>query len=107
MDDLVAEVLAFFVPHDPDRQIRIHIVQPGGKGIRVARMAVVLRVLHDALRAFATVLQPFMPTSMAKLLDQLGVPEEARGLAALDTPLPGGQALPPPAPLFAKIEVSA
>ena len=46
MDDLVAEVLAFFVPHDPDRQIRIHIVQPGGKGIRVARMAVVLRVLE-------------------------------------------------------------
>jgi methionyl-tRNA synthetase len=71
------------------------------------RMAVVLRVLHDALRAFATVLQPFMPTTMAKLLDQLGVPEEARGLTSLDTPLPGGIVLPPPAPLFAKIEVAA
>ena len=72
-----------------------------------ARMAVVLRVLHDALRAFATVLQPFMPTTMAKLLDQLAVPEEARGLDALATPLPGGIALPPPAPLFARIETAA
>jgi len=71
------------------------------------RMAVVLRVLHDALRLCATVLQPFMPTTMAKLLDQLGVPEQARGLDALGTPLPGGIALPPPAPLFAKIEATA
>jgi methionyl-tRNA synthetase len=71
------------------------------------RMEAVLRQLHDALRVFATLLQPFMPGSMAKLLDQLGVPEEARGLEALATPLPGGIALPPPAPLFAKIEVAA
>ncbi len=72
-----------------------------------ARMGEVLRVLHDALRGFATVLQPFMPGSMAKLLDQLGVPEAARTLAALATPLPGGLALPAPAPLFAKIETAA
>jgi methionyl-tRNA synthetase len=71
------------------------------------RMESVLRHLHDALRAMATVLQPFMPTSMASLLDQLGVPEEARGLDALATPLPGGLVLPPPAPLFAKIEQPA
>jgi methionyl-tRNA synthetase len=69
-----------------------------------ARGEAVLRQLHDALRVFATVLQPFMPTSMAKLLDQLGVPEEARGLGSLATPLPAGLPLPPPAPLFAKIE---
>ncbi|WP_270936841.1 methionine--tRNA ligase [Falsiroseomonas oryzae] len=71
-----------------------------------ARMEAVLRQLHDALRVFATVLQPFMPTTMAKLLDQLGVPEAARGLGALGTPLPGGLPLPPPAPLFAKIEAA-
>jgi methionyl-tRNA synthetase len=71
------------------------------------RMMQVLRHLHDALRMFATVLQPFMPTTMARLLDQLGVPEDARMLAALETPLPGGIALPPPAPLFAKIEATS
>jgi methionyl-tRNA synthetase len=71
------------------------------------RMEAVLRHLHDALRTFATLLQPFMPGTMAKLLDQLGVPEEARGLEHLATPLPGGIALPPPAPLFAKIETAA
>jgi methionyl-tRNA synthetase len=68
-----------------------------------ARMRAVLRHLHDALRVFATLLQPFMPGSMAALLDQLGVPETGRGLAALAQPLPAGTRLPPPAPLFAKI----
>jgi methionyl-tRNA synthetase len=72
-----------------------------------ARMAVVLRHLHDALRLYATVLQPFMPGSMAALLDQLGVPEQARGLEDLATPLPEGTPLPPPAPLFRKIEDAA
>jgi len=72
-----------------------------------ARMAAVLRHLHTALRAFATVLQPFMPDTMAKMLDQLGVPQEARGLGALATPLPDGTPLPPPAPLFRKIEEAA
>jgi methionyl-tRNA synthetase len=71
-----------------------------------ARMAAVLRHLHDALRAAATVLQPFMPDTMARLLDQLGVEASARGLAALATPLPGGLALPAPEPLFRKIEAA-
>ncbi len=65
-----------------------------------ARMAAVLRVLADALRSIATVLQPFMPDSMAKMLDQLGVPAEARSLAALAVPLPDGVALPPPVGVF-------
>ncbi|GGC53179.1 methionine--tRNA ligase [Siccirubricoccus deserti] len=71
----------------------------------LVRMAAVLRHLHTALRGFATVLQPFMPGTMAALLDQLGVPAEARSLAALAEPLPGGIALPPPSPLFRKIEM--
>ncbi len=66
----------------------------------LARMGSVLRVLADALRAIATVLQPFMPESMARMLDQLGVPGEARDLAALAVPLPDGTALPPPAGVF-------
>jgi methionyl-tRNA synthetase len=67
----------------------------------------VLRHLHTALRAYATVLQPFMPATMAALLDQLGVPADARDFAALATPLPDGMALPPPAPLFRKIDLAA
>ncbi|MGH7104552.1 MAG: class I tRNA ligase family protein, partial [Acetobacteraceae bacterium] len=64
------------------------------------RMAVVLRVLADVLRVIATVLQPFMPGSMARMLDQLGAPPGARDLAALGVPLPAGTALPPPEAIF-------
>jgi methionyl-tRNA synthetase len=66
----------------------------------LARMGTVLRVLADALRTIATVLQPFMPESMARMLDQLGVPGEARNLAALAMPLPDGTPLPPPVGVF-------
>ncbi len=65
-----------------------------------ARMAVVLRVLLDALRGIATVLQPFMPDSMARMLDQLGVPEGERNLAALAEELPAGASLPVPSGIF-------
>lgn len=65
-----------------------------------ARMASVLRVLVDVLRGVGTVLQPVMPGSMARLLDQLGVPEALRDLAALETALPGGTGLPAPAGIF-------
>jgi methionyl-tRNA synthetase len=64
------------------------------------RMGVVLRVLADVLRHVATVLQPFMPGSMGRLLDQLAVPEDARDLAALAQKLPGGIALPAPSGVF-------
>ena len=69
-----------------------------------ARMAAVLRTLHTALRVLATVLQPVMPGTMAAMLDQLGVGEGERGLAALATPLAEATALPAPAPLFRKVE---
>ena len=64
------------------------------------RMGHVLRVLADALRAIATVLQPVMPGSMERMLDQLGVPAEARTLAALAQPLSEGTVLPPPQGIF-------
>ena len=38
-----------------------------------ARMGAVLRVLVDTIRVVATLLQPVMPGSMARMLDQLGV----------------------------------
>ncbi len=66
----------------------------------MTRMASVLRVMADTLRPIATVLQPFMPDSMAAMLDQLGVPVDARSLAALATPLAAGIALPAPQGIF-------
>ena len=69
-----------------------------------ARMAVVLRVLTDVVRGIATVLVAFMPASMARLLDQLGVPDGERDLASLVTPLAGGVTLPAPFPLFPRLE---
>jgi len=65
-----------------------------------ARMAVVLRVLVDVLRVIGTVLQPFMPDSMARMLDQLGVPAGVRQLADLAVPLADGVALPAPQGVF-------
>jgi methionyl-tRNA synthetase len=65
-----------------------------------ARMHNVLRVLLDAIRIVAFLLQPFMPASMAKLLDQLGVAPGPRPFAALETPLADGAALPAPAGIF-------
>jgi methionyl-tRNA synthetase len=65
-----------------------------------ARMATVLYVLTEVLRQLAILIQPFMPGSMAKLLDQLAVPADARDFAALPKPLQPGMALPPPAGIF-------
>ncbi len=65
-----------------------------------ARMASVLRVLADTLRLIATVLQPFMPGSMASMLDQLGAAPDERDLASLAHPLPAGRPLPPPRGVF-------
>ncbi|MDE2514616.1 MAG: methionine--tRNA ligase [Rhodospirillales bacterium] len=65
-----------------------------------ARMAAVLRVLVDVLRVAATLLQPFMPDSAGRMLDQLGVPAGARDSAALATPLAAGIALPAPQGVF-------
>ena len=73
-----------------------------------ARMGSVLRVLVDTLRIVATVLTPFMPDSLSRMLDQLGVPADARGLAALDTALPAGTILPPPQGIFPRyVEIEA
>lgn len=65
-----------------------------------ARMADVLRVLVDVIRTVATMLQPYMPDTMRLMLDQLGVAEDERAFAALETPLPGGRVLPKPQGLF-------
>ncbi|MEE3501470.1 methionine--tRNA ligase [Acidiphilium acidophilum] len=65
-----------------------------------ARMNHVLRTLCETLRIAGLLLQPFMPDTMAKLLDQLAVPPDARTFAALETPLPTAAPLPTPTGLF-------
>jgi methionyl-tRNA synthetase len=73
-----------------------------------ARMAAVLRVLVDTLRVVATVLQPFMPGSMGRMLDQLGVPAGERSFAALAGPLADEIVLPAPAGVFPRyVETAA
>ncbi len=65
-----------------------------------ARMGTVLYVVADAVRRIAILLQPFMPGSAARLLDQLGVAPEARRFAELDRALASGAALPAPSGVF-------
>ncbi|MCF3948626.1 methionine--tRNA ligase [Acidiphilium sp. AL] len=64
------------------------------------RMVAVLRVLCEALRVIGLLLQPFMPDTMARLLDLLAVAPDARDFASLDRPLTDGAALPAPVGLF-------
>ncbi len=60
-----------------------------------ARMATVLYVLAETIRHLALINQPVMPSSMAKMLDQLGVAADARDFQAYGA----GGALPPGSPL--------
>ncbi len=66
----------------------------------LVRMGHVLRVLAETIRCIAVVLQPFMPTTMARLLDQLAVKPEARAFAHWTTALQDGAILPAPQGLF-------
>ena len=66
----------------------------------LVRMATVLAVLAEVTRCVALVLQPFIPNSMARLLDQLGVPIAARQLSDIARAVPPGTALPPPEGVF-------
>ncbi len=67
-----------------------------------ARMETVLYVLAETLRHLAILIQPFMPGSMAAMLDQLAIPASERSFAAL-TPehaLKPGTPLPAPQGVF-------
>ncbi|MDR3425783.1 MAG: methionine--tRNA ligase [Alphaproteobacteria bacterium] len=71
----------------------------------VARMETVLYVLAETLRPLGILLQPFMPDSANKLLDQLAVPADQRIFAHLaeEYALKSGTALPAPQGLFPRI----
>jgi methionyl-tRNA synthetase len=66
------------------------------------RMASVLYVAAEAIRRIAILVQPFMPASAERLLDQLGVAAERRGIADLSASasLLGGVAIPKPEGVF-------
>jgi methionyl-tRNA synthetase len=68
------------------------------------RMRTVLYVLAETIRRVALLLQPFMPSSMSRLLDQLAVPADARSFAAFDAALQPGTPLPPPAGVFPRYQ---
>jgi methionyl-tRNA synthetase len=67
-----------------------------------ARMATILYVTAEALRAIAIFVQPFMPVKMGELLDLLAVPADGRTFAKAhaDNRLTAKSALPAPAPIF-------
>ena len=67
-----------------------------------ARMGTVLYVTAEVLRRCAILLQPFVPESAARLLDILGVAEDARNFTELtpDIALKPGRPLPSPQPIF-------
>ena len=71
-----------------------------------ARMGVVLYVTLEVLRQVSILVQPVMPESAGRVLDQLGIADtnEARSFAALATPLAGGTQLPAPSPIFPRYE---
>ena len=67
-----------------------------------ARMATVLYTLAETIRHAALLLQPVMPTSCAKMLDQLAIPADARSFAHLGAAhrLVPGTPLPKPEGVF-------
>ena len=65
-----------------------------------ARADVVLYHAAECVRRIALLVQPAMPDSAAKLLDQLAVGEDGRSFGAFDARLVPGTALPPPQGVF-------
>jgi methionyl-tRNA synthetase len=64
------------------------------------RRDTVMWVLAETIRRVTLLLQPFMPDSTAKILDQLAVPAEGRAFASFDSELVSGTALPKPQGVF-------
>ena len=71
------------------------------------RMATVLYVLSESIRRIALVLQPFMPDTMSRMLEQVAVSADHRTFAHLgeDHHLRPGTALPEPEGLFPRFIV--
>ncbi|MSO70762.1 MAG: methionine--tRNA ligase [Alphaproteobacteria bacterium] len=72
-----------------------------------ARMATVLYVTIETLRRIAILLQPFMPSSAARILDQLAVSARDFAVLAPGQGLVAGTPLPPPAGVFPRFVEAA
>jgi methionyl-tRNA synthetase len=77
------------------------------------RMEAVLSTLYRAITDLAVAIQPVIPSSAARLLDQMGVPAGERDLAALTDKgryrrLAGSRfVLQPPSPIFPRLDAPA
>jgi methionyl-tRNA synthetase len=77
------------------------------------RMLAVLATLYEAIGDLAVAISPVIPDAANKLLDQMGIPEGERDLAALgDTGryarlVESGFTLQPPVPIFPRLESPA
>jgi methionyl-tRNA synthetase len=77
------------------------------------RMKAVLATLYAAIADLAIAIQPVIPASAARLLDQMGIPLGERDLAALSDAdryrrlAASGFSLPPPSPIFPRLEAPA
>jgi len=72
------------------------------------RMAEVLAVLAEVIRQFAILVQPVMPESASKMLDQLGVAADDRGFDKIAgaARITGGHAIAKPEPVFPRYQDS-
>jgi len=71
------------------------------------RRDTVLWVLAETIRRVTLLVQPFMPGSTAKILDQLAIPPEKRVYVAFDEELVPGTALPVPQGVFPRFVEAA
>ena len=70
-----------------------------------ARMATVLYVLSETIRCLALIVQPFVPDSAAKMLDQLVIPADQRDFTFIDAKfaIKPGTTIPAPQGVFPRI----
>jgi methionyl-tRNA synthetase len=80
------------------------VLRKSGAEADQVRFRTVLYTTLESVRVAATLLQPVMPVSAARLLDLLGQPEGSRDFATLTTRLAPGTALPAPTGVFPRYE---